>query len=120
MTQTPGFFPTSSAGTLDLSLSAPQAPAKRSSSFEAAKLRKAAGEFESILLESMWKSMKDTFSNQDDEENFDPTLRSFDEWGIQAMARAVGNSGGLGIKNLILKHLEPMVPGAVGGAIRGI
>jgi Rod binding domain-containing protein len=113
-----GIFPSSSTQTLDLSLAAPQSAAKRSSSSEAAKLRKAAGEFESILLESMWKSMKDTFSNQD-EENFDPTLQSFDEWGIQAMARAVGDSGGLGIKNMILKHLAPTVPEAPGGRVPG-
>jgi len=70
------------------------------------KLRKAAGEFESILLESLWKSMKETFSSSE-EGDADPTLKSFDDWGIQAMASEVGNSGGLGIKNLILKHLEP-------------
>jgi Rod binding domain-containing protein len=84
---------------------------KGSGSHEGEKLRKAAGEFEAILLESLWKSMKETFSNQDDE-NFDPTLQSFDEWGIQGMASAVGKSGGLGIKNMILKHLEPMLPAA--------
>jgi Rod binding domain-containing protein len=76
-----------------------------SGSPELAKLRKAAGEFESMLLQSLWKSMKDTFSNQDDEN--DPTLESFDDWGMQALSNAVGNSGGLGIRNLILKHLEP-------------
>ena len=79
--------------------------ATRSSSPELAKLRKAAGEFESMLLQSLWKAMKDTFSNQDDEN--DPTLESFDDWGMQALSNAVGNSGGLGIRNLILKHLEP-------------
>jgi Rod binding domain-containing protein len=86
----------------------------KSNSPELSKLRKAAGEFESILLESLWKSMKETFSDPDEEA--DPTLKSFDEWGIQAMASAVGNSGGLGIKNMILKYLEPTVsmgePGA--------
>ncbi|MGD0907917.1 MAG: hypothetical protein ABSA96_10070, partial [Candidatus Acidiferrales bacterium] len=69
---------------------------------ELAKIRKAAGEFESMLLQSLWKSMKDTFSNPDDDK--DPTLESFDEWGMQALSNAVGNSGGLGIKNMILKH----------------
>ena len=52
-----------------------------------------------MLLESLWKSMKETFEGPD--EDADPTLKSFDEWGIQAMASAVGNSGGLGIKNMI-------------------
>jgi Rod binding domain-containing protein len=72
---------------------------------ELSRLRKAAGEFESILLASLWKSMKETFSDPD--EDADPTLKSFDDWGIQAMASAVGNSGGIGIKNMILKYLEP-------------
>lgn len=77
---------------------------------ELLKLRKAAGEFESMLLESLWKSMKETFS--DPEEDSDPTLKSFDDWGIHAMAGAIGDAGGLGIKQLILKYLEPKVPGS--------
>jgi len=85
-----------------------------SSSPELSKLRKAAGEFESILLESLWKSMKETFSDPD--EDADPTLKSFDDWGIQAMASAVGNSGRLGIKNMILKYLEPALSAGGHGA----
>jgi Rod binding domain-containing protein len=88
----------------------------RSSSPEVAKLRKAAGEFESMLLQSLWKSMKDTFSNQDDDS--DPTLESYDDWGMQALSNAVGNAGGLGIKNMILRHLEPTLP-APNPAVRG-
>jgi Rod binding domain-containing protein len=86
----------------------------RSNSPELSKLRKAAGEFESILLESLWKSMKETFSDPD--EDSDPTLKGFDDWGIQAMASAVGNSGGLGIKNMILKYLEPALTAGKHGA----
>ncbi len=81
------------------------------------KLRKAAGEFESMLLESLWKSMKESFSDPDDPDS-DPTLQSFDEWGIQAMASAVGNAGGLGIKSLILKHLEPTASTVAGAPNR--
>ena len=77
----------------------------RSISPQLANLRKAAGEFEAMLLQSLWKSMKDTFSNPDDDK--DPTLESYDDWGMQALSTAVGNSGGLGIRNMILKHLEP-------------
>jgi len=73
-----------------------------------AKLRKAAGEFEAILLQSLWKSMKETFQDQDDE-SFDPSLETFDDYGMQVMASAVGSAGGLGIKNMILKYLEPHV-----------
>ena len=83
----------------------------------AVKLRKAAGEFEAILFESLWKSMKETFNDQGDED-FDPTLQSFDDWGIQGMASAVGKSGGLGIKNMILKYLEPAITGGANGVHR--
>ena len=91
------------------SLAVRQANSATSNAEQVAKLRKAAGEFESMLLESLWKSMKETF--EDPDEDSDPTLKSFDEWGIQAMASAVGNSGGLGIKNIILKYLEPTIAG---------
>lgn len=91
------------------SLAVRQANSATSNAVQVAKLRKAAGEFESMLLESLWKSMKETF--EDPDEDSDPTLKSFDEWGIQAMASAVGNSGGLGIKNIILKYLEPTIAG---------
>lgn len=77
---------------------------------ERAKLQKAAGEFESILLQTLWKSMKQTFSDPDDQDS-DPTLEDFDNFGMQAMAGVVGNSGVLGIKRLILKHLEPTLTG---------
>jgi Rod binding domain-containing protein len=76
---------------------------------ELKKLSKAAGEFESMLLESLWKSMKETFSDPDDPDS-DPTLKSFDDWGIQAMAGAVGSAGGLGIKALIMKSLGSTIP----------
>jgi len=55
--------------------------------------------------------MKDTFKDPDDGGS-DPTLETFDDWGMQSMASAVGNSGGLGIKNMILKYLEPRLNGA--------
>ena len=99
----------------DSSLTAQLTTSSESGSHNGAVLRKAAGEFEAILLGTLWKSMKETFSNQDDED-FDPTLQSFDELGIQGMAGAVGKAGGLGIKNLILKHLEAMPPGASAAA----
>jgi Rod binding domain-containing protein len=109
-------FPASIAQTPDSFVLAQFSASKEAGPHAGAKLRKAAGEFEAILLESLWKSMKETFSSQDDE-NFDPTLQSFDEWGIQGMASAVGKSGGLGIKNVVLKHLEPTLPAAQGTSL---
>jgi Rod binding domain-containing protein len=73
---------------------------------ELAKLEKASGEFESILLQTLWKSMKETFSDGEDKDS-DPILKNFDDFGMQAMAGVVGSTGGLGIKGLILKYLEP-------------
>jgi Rod binding domain-containing protein len=69
------------------------------------KLQKAAGEFESILLASMWKSMKQSFGATEDAS--DPAHGTLDDWGIEIMSGAVGKAGGLGIGKLILDHLEP-------------
>ena len=110
-----GLIPATLTQVPDSSLTAQLTTSSESGSHNGAVLRKAAGEFEAILLGSLWRSMKETFSNQDDED-FDPTLQSFDELGIQGMAGAVGKAGGLGIKNLILKHLEAMPSGASGAA----
>ncbi len=73
------------------------------------KLRKAAGEFESLLLSNLWKSMKSTFAAPDDDST-DPAHDTLENWGIDAMAGAVGKAGGLGLGKLILKHLEPLLP----------
>jgi Rod binding domain-containing protein len=85
---------------------------------ELSKLTKAAGEFESILLESLWKSMKETFADSEDQDS-DPTLKGFDDWGIQAMAGAVGSAGGFGIKSMIIKYLESRTAGGISQAASG-
>ena len=73
------------------------------------KLQRAAGEFESMLLSNLWKSMKSTFTSDDsdDTDSTDPAKDSFDQMGIDAMSSAVGKAGGLGLGRLILNHLEP-------------
>jgi len=73
------------------------------------KLRKAAGDFESILLASMWKSMKQSFGTSDSDFEADPAHGTLEDWGIEIMSSAVGRAGGLGIGKLILKNLEPYV-----------
>lgn len=77
------------------------------------KLKKAAGEFESLLLASLWKSMKQTFADPNASES-DPAHGTLEDWGIEVMSGAVGQAGGLGIGNMILRHLEPTL-GAPGG-----
>ena len=73
------------------------------------KLRQAAGEFEGMLLSSLWKSMKSTFADSQDDDSADPAHDTLDDMGVQAMSNAVGKAGGLGLGKLILKHLEPML-----------
>jgi Rod binding domain-containing protein len=68
------------------------------------KLKKAAGDFESILLSSLWKSMKQSFNDPKDSDA-DPAHGMIDDWGIEVMSGAVGKAGGLGIGNMIIKHL---------------
>ncbi len=88
------------------------------------KLHQAAAEFESILLASLWKSMKGSFASPD-EESSDPAHETLDDLGVQSMCAAVGKAGGLGLGRLILKHLEPQAsdssmqnPGPVYGTSR--
>ncbi len=78
------------------------------------KLKKAAGDFESILLASLWKSMKESFKDPN-EANADPASGTVDDWGIEAMSGAVGKAGGLGIGNMLIKHLAPDAGGPTTG-----
>ena len=74
---------------------------------EEQKLKKAAGDFESILLASMWKGMKESFGSSDSDNEADPAHGTLQDWGIEIMSGAVGKAGGLGIGKMILQHLEP-------------
>ncbi|MGA2097386.1 MAG: hypothetical protein ABSH39_13880 [Candidatus Acidiferrum sp.] len=71
------------------------------------RLRKAAADFEGMLISSLWKSMKSTFADEDD--SADPAHDTIDDLGIQTMSNAVAKAGGFGLGNLLLKHLEPML-----------
>jgi Rod binding domain-containing protein len=83
-------------------------------SADEAKLKKAAGDFESILLASMWKGMKQSFGSS--ETDADPAHVTLDDWGIEIMSGAVGRAGGLGIAKLLLAHLNPGPKSAAGAA----
>lgn len=85
---------------------------KPTDSPEEQKLKKSAGDFESILLASMWKSMQHSFAADDD--STDPAHGTLEDWGIEIMSSAVGKEGALGIGNLILKQLEPTLQGQEG------
>jgi Rod binding domain-containing protein len=70
------------------------------------KLKRAAAEFESILMSTFWKSMKESFAAPEDEST-DPAHSTLEDFGMQAMCGALGKAGGLGIGKLIIKQLEP-------------
>jgi Rod binding domain-containing protein len=92
---------------LDLVGAAPSATGTQSKPVDSPdeqKLKKAAGDFESILLASMWRAMKHSFGDNKEVES-DPAHGMIEDWGIEVMAGAVGKAGGLGIGNMILKHL---------------
>jgi Rod binding domain-containing protein len=103
------YVPAQSSGTPARTQSANvSGPAAR----DAAKLGKAAGEFEAMLLNSLWQSMKGTFSSEEDEGEGDPILKSFDDWGTQALSQAANSVGALGVKPLLLQHLTPLLGAA--------
>jgi Rod binding domain-containing protein len=72
------------------------------------KLRRAAAEFEGQLLSALWKSMKTTFADTDDDSG-DPAGQTLQNYGIDAMSQAVGKAGGLGIGRLIVRQLEAKI-----------
>jgi Rod binding domain-containing protein len=67
------------------------------------KLRKAAAEFEALLISNWWRTMKD--SGLADDDATDPAKDTFDQLGIQTVSEAVANSGGFGIANLLVNGL---------------
>ncbi len=68
------------------------------------KLRKAAGEFEAILLEKWWSSMKKG-GLSGDEQDSDPGKDTLEEMGLQAMCAAVEKGGGIGIAAMLVRSL---------------
>jgi Rod binding domain-containing protein len=78
---------------------------KPTDSAKEAQLKKAGGDFESILLASMWKSMKESFTDPNNPDS-DAASGTLNDWGIEVMSGAVGKAGGLGIGKMIVKYLE--------------
>ena len=76
------------------------------------KLRKAATEFESILISTIWKSMMESYGL--DEDSSDPGQATFEDMGVEAIGQALSKSGGFGIGRLIVKHLEANLQGTGG------
>ncbi len=70
------------------------------------KLRHAAQEFEAILINSWWQSMKESFSSLADSEE-EPAHGTLEDWSMQAMSSAIAASGGVGLGNMLVHQLEP-------------
>ena len=75
------------------------------------KLRRFAQEFEAILINSWWRSMKDSFSSLSGSED-EPAHETLDDWSMQAMSSAIAASGGVGLSTLLIRHLGSPPPPA--------
>lgn len=70
----------------------------------ASKGTKAAREFESVLLTSLFDSLQQSFAF--DPQNATPGAGDYRLMGTKALADAVSAGGGIGIARLILSHLR--------------
>ncbi len=80
-----------------------------------AKLRKAAQDFEAILIQNLWGSMKESFASSSEEDQ-DPARKTLEDLSIQAMSTALAASGGLGIARMLIHAMEPAMDPAQSGA----
>lgn len=78
----------------------------------AGKGEKAAREFESVLLTSLFDSLEKSFAF--DPKDDTPGAGDYRTMGAQALAGAVSAGGGIGIARLILRHLS--APKGAGGS----
>jgi len=77
---------------------------------ELTKNKKAARDFEAMLLTPVLDSLQKTFSG--DPEDATPGASDYRLMATQALASAMAEGGGMGIARLILSHLQtPKVPG---------
>lgn len=68
------------------------------------KLKKAATQFEAMLLEKWWSAMKKSgFGNDNDG---DPGQGTLDNMGMQAMSTAVASAGGIGIAAMLVRSVQ--------------
>ena len=101
-------FPAPSALNLPLSprtsASGAAASANGPSPGSEAKLRRAASEFEAMLLSKWWSAMKEG-GLSGGEDDSDPGHDTLDQLGMQAMSTAVAQGGGIGIGALLVRSL---------------
>lgn len=85
--------------------SAAQTPANKAGM---AKLQKAAQDFEAIMINSLWGSMKEGSLGSDDDLQ-DSTGGSLEQLGMQMVSGALAKAGGLGIAKMIVHALQSKV-----------
>lgn len=68
------------------------------------KLKKAATQFEAMLLEKWWSAMKK--SGLGDDDDGDPGKGTLDTMGMQAMSTAIANAGGIGIAAMLVRSVQ--------------
>jgi len=75
------------------------------------KNEKAARDFEAMLLTPVLDSLQKTFAGNSDGANI-PGTSDYRQMGTAALAQAITARGGIGIAQLILRHLQPpKIPG---------
>ncbi len=72
----------------------------------ALKNEKAARDFEALLLTPVLDSLQKTFAG-DSEDSKTPGASDYRQMGSQALAQAIATRGGIGIAQLVLRHLQP-------------
>jgi Rod binding domain-containing protein len=92
----------------NLSAHGPATPA------EIKKLRKAAAEFEAMLISSWWSSMKNS-GMSDGEDTTDPAKGTLDQLGMQAISSAISSGKGFGIGDMLVRGLFHSHPELIGG-----
>jgi Rod binding domain-containing protein len=70
--------------------------------------RKAAQDFEAILLAQFLEKLQETMTSLGSDEASDPAHDSFQQMGFESIASALARAGGIGVADLILKHLSPV------------
>ncbi len=79
------------------------------------KNEKAACDFEAMLLAPVFDSLQKTFAGDDDRKT--PGSDDYRQMGTQALAQAIAERGGIGIAQLVLRHLQP--PKVSDGRVNG-
>ena len=77
----------------------------RDGAIVASKLRRAASEFEGLLIAQLWNSMQEGLDR--DSQHNDPAMGSFRSLGIEAAANALAARGGLGLGEMMYRALLP-------------